>query len=95
MPSSIATFNGSDIVVAVATPDGMPAKLTVRTVSNAEEATEDGGKAGVVKANPVVVGDSVADVDNSLATASVPEGTSFFTNGINALGLLGNGDDGA
>ena len=81
--------DGRLVDVVVATADGEPATLAVRTVSNAVDAAGE-GQAGVVAANPVTVGDAAIDAqDPTIATATVDAGARFYTNGDTAMGLLG------
>lgn len=82
--------DGRAVDVRVATDDGAPATLTVRTVSNASDAASEEGQAGVVAASPVTVGSTATGVqDASIATATVDEGARFYTNGDTDMGLLG------
>ncbi|MCI7729809.1 hypothetical protein [Enorma burkinafasonensis] len=81
--------DGRLVDVVVATADGEPATLTVRTVSNAGDAAGE-GQVGVVAANPVTVGDAATGAqDPTIATATVDAGARFYTNGDIAMGLLG------
>ena len=81
--------DGRLVDVVVATADGEPATLTVRTVSNAGDAAGE-GQVGVVAANPVTVGDAATGAqDPTIATATVDAGARFYTNGDTAMGLLG------
>ncbi|WP_417228660.1 beta strand repeat-containing protein [Thermophilibacter sp.] len=90
-----ATLSDGRLVKVVVDNDPA-AKLTVRTVSNADDVADETGEAGLVAANPVTVGDSATGAqDATIATATVDAGAKFFTNGDVNMGLLGNGTNGA
>lgn len=90
-----ATLSDGRLVKVVVDNDPA-AKLTVRTVSNADDVADEQGQAGLVTANPVTVGDSATGTqDAAIATATVDAGAKFFTNGDVNMGLLGNGQNDA
>lgn len=82
--------DGRSVAVKVETDDGNPATLTVRTVSNAEDASGNEGSTDIVAANPLQIGSIVGRIDDSLATASVDAQAQFYTNGDTTLGVLGS-----
>ena len=80
------TASGAQVSV-----DYVPGKLTVRTVSAPGQVI--GGTADI--AQPVVADEASVNTANGLGAAVIPEGTRYFSNGAESLGVLGDNDSDA
>ena len=82
-----AEYEGRDITEV----EIVPGTLTVHHVSEPEEVLDEDDPLDI--ATPVLSEDDEVSTDGGMAVAVIPEGAVFYTNGKEALGLLGDSDD--